>query len=136
MTDFFFRQQPVWRHNIGRAIGALAASERRETAEAVLCQIIASEDRNHARRGQGRLDIEPADSTGRVLRAEHSRRGHAGDVDVRDVPAFSGQEAPVFKSANGLSETAVNRITRCCCGRIKGWRLCLGILHCVHRRNI
>ena len=72
-----------------------------EAADLVGRDVVAGEDRDHARRLQRRRRVDLVDRRMRVRRAQEIGVGLAGTVDVVDVMALAGDEADVFLALDG-----------------------------------
>jgi hypothetical protein len=90
------RQHPIGRHEIGRAVGALARHRRGKGAEPVRLGIGAGQHREHARRLRRGCGVDAAEACGGVRRAQHVEKGLPRQIDVVGIAAAAAQQLKVL----------------------------------------
>jgi hypothetical protein len=90
------RQHPIERHEIDRAVRALARHRRGKRAQPVRLGIGAGQHGEHARRlGRGG-GVDAAAARGGVRRAQHVKRGPPRQADVVGMAAAAAQQLEIL----------------------------------------
>ena len=98
------RERAKRRLVVGPPVRALAFSARGQGADAVRFQVLAGEDRNHARCCCRRGDIDRADVGGTVRRAQHIEPRLARKRDVVGIAPAPAQELEILDPRNGAAD--------------------------------
>ena len=90
------RQHREWRLFHRDALGVADAPAAGQRAQAVGCDILAGQHRDHARRRQRGGFVDAAQHGMGMRRTDENTRRHARPLDVRHVVAAPGEEALIF----------------------------------------